>query len=190
MTVTCCCEEVLSLGLEPDLNELTPSDLLSNEELLNNFDRELKRLSVRTVVALRETRRFGYGLFENLCERFPDELDNFEVRVQLLELVNAEVCSCWLGENIREFESWHSLVNVIQSSASRDGTVDQAQLLRLVLEIADFLVSMDGSGYQRDHCLCAEEYPDADTFGNSVRSDRSTFGLGGHQSVPAINWPL
>lgn len=186
MSVICCCEEVLSPGLEPDLDELTPSDQLSHGELLNNFDSELKRFSLRMVVALRETRRFGYELFENLCERFPDELDDFWVRLQLLELVKADVCSCWLEENVREFASWHCLVNVIQRCASTDGDVDRAGL-RLVLEIADFLVSMDEGNYQRHLCLGAEEYPDADTFGNSERSDRSTFGLGGHQSLPTIN---
>ena len=51
--------------------------------------------------------------------------------------------------------------------------------------MADFLVSMDEGYYQRDLCLCADEY-DADTFGNGAGFDRSTFGLGGHQSVPTI----
>ena len=186
MAITCCCEEVLSLGLETDLNELRPSTRLSNEEFLNDFDRELKMTGGRLVVALREARRFGYELFEHLCERFSDELDIFELRVQLLELVNAEVCVCWLEENIREFETWHCLVNVIQRSDSSDGAVEQAQLLRLVLDMADFLVSMDEGNYQRHLCLCADEY-DPDTFGNSAGTDRSTFGLGGHQSVPIID---
>ena len=99
--------------------------------------------------------------------------------------MNAEVCSCWFGENIREFDTWRCLASVIQRSDSSDGTFDQAQLLRLVLDMADFLVSMDEGYYQRDLCLYADEY-DADTFGNGAGSDSSTFGLGGHQSVEEV----